>query len=99
MSETTSKDAPSPFTHTAYFFIRTGIRKGIVHGYWKDGGRLRPKGMGNFFTKIDMLPRGGWDGRIEFVKFGDPPPENEPKARRPGDDGHDGGETDSGDIG
>jgi hypothetical protein len=33
-----------------------------------------------------MLPRGGWDGRIKFVKFGDPAPENEPReAQRPGE--------------
>jgi hypothetical protein len=27
-----------------------------------------------------MLPRGGWDGRIRFVRIGDPPPENEPRS-------------------
>ena len=26
---------PSPFTHTAYLFVRTGVRKGKVYGYWK----------------------------------------------------------------
>ena len=32
-----------------------------------------------------MLPRGGWDGRIRFVRIGDPPPENEPSLPvRPG---------------
>jgi hypothetical protein len=90
MTDNTSKTGSTPFTHTAYFFIRTGMRKGRVYGYWKDGGKLKPKDGGNHFSFIDMVPRGGWDGRIEYVKFGDPPPENEPKApQRPGADAGD----------
>jgi hypothetical protein len=81
------KTGSTPFTHTAYFFVRTGMRKGRVYGYWKDGGKFRPQGEGNFFAFTDMLPRGGWDGRIQFVKFGDPPPGQEPQVpMRPGDD-------------
>ena len=40
MTNKAAKTADTPFTHTAYFFIRTGARKGRVIGYWKDGGRL-----------------------------------------------------------
>lgn len=73
-----------PYTHTAYFFIRVGVRKGRVFGYWKDGGGLRPMENSNFSAFSDMLPR-GWDGRIRFIKFGDPPPEDEPSVpQRPG---------------
>jgi hypothetical protein len=32
---------PRPFTHTAFLFIRTAVRKGRVYGYWKDGGRFK----------------------------------------------------------
>ena len=68
------------FTHTAYFFIRMGMRRGKVYGYWKDGGRFDMGSDGNPFAFIDMLPRPGWDGRIRFVKIGEPPPENEPET-------------------
>jgi hypothetical protein len=84
MTEDVHKTSPpSPFTHTAYLFVRTGVRKGRVYGYWKDGGRFK---LGEEpFAFLDMLPRGGWDGRIRFVKIGDPPPENEPRVPvRPG---------------
>jgi hypothetical protein len=82
MTGTTSTDAD---TCTAYLFIRTGMRKGKVFGYWKDGGWFRPGDVP--FAFIDMLPRGGWDGRICFVKRGDPPPGSEHKApERPGGD-------------
>lgn len=77
MTDNTNKTGS---THTAYLHIRTGIRKGKVYGYWKDGGRYKLKEDGTPVAFIDMLPRGGWDGRIEFVKFGDPPPGSEPKA-------------------
>ena len=95
MTDGTSTTGRPSYTHTAYFFIRTGVRKGRVFGYWKDGGRFKPKpdADGNFVAMIDMLPRGGWDGRVEFVKFGDPPPPNEPQApQRPdgNDEGSDG---------
>src|ERR1700753_850762 len=40
MTEEIQKTSP-PFTHTAYLFVRTGMRKGRVYGYWKDGGRVR----------------------------------------------------------
>jgi hypothetical protein len=73
----TGTDPASSFTHTAYFFVRTGTRKGRVFGYWKNGGQFREGAEP--FAFIDMLPRGGWDGRIRFVKYGDPPPGNEPK--------------------
>jgi hypothetical protein len=87
MTDNANKTGSTPFTHTAYFFVRTGMRKGRVYGYWKDGGKFRPQGEGNFFAFTDMLPRGGWDGRIQFVKFGDPPPGQEPQVPlRPGDD-------------
>ena len=88
---TTSKVGPAPFTHVAYFFIKTAMRKGIVYGYWKDGGRGRPQSDGNFIAKIDMLPQGGWDGRIAYVKIGDPPPSDQVPAepRRPGEDADD----------
>jgi hypothetical protein len=69
----------APYTHTAYFFIRTGMRKGKIYGYWKDGGGFMATENGNYFARSDMLPRPGWDGRIKFVKFGDPRPEREPK--------------------
>lgn len=37
-----------------------------------------------------MLPRGGWDGRIRFIKIGDPAPENELTApQRPSESGDD----------
>jgi hypothetical protein len=91
---TDSASSNTEFTHTAYFFIRTGMRKGRVFGYWKDGGRLKPTGDGNFFAWADMLPRGGWDGRIQFVKFGDPVPGTEAPQRPTGDDESDGGDTD-----
>jgi hypothetical protein len=85
MSVNAKLPAP-PYTHTAYLFIRTGVRRGRVYGYWKDGGRFRPDNGDNPVAFIDMLPRGGWDGRIKFVKFGDPAPENEPReAQRPGE--------------
>jgi hypothetical protein len=63
------------------------MRKGKVYGYWKDGGRFKLDGDGSPFAFIDMLPRGGWDGRIRFVKIGDPLPENEPKAPQRPDEG------------
>jgi|SRR5271166_4060194 len=85
---TTSKPALPPFTHTAYFFIRTGTTKrGRVYGYWKDGGRFRADGGDAFFAFVDMMPRNGWDGRIRFVKIGDPVPDSDARApERPGDD-------------
>ena len=67
MIEEISKTSSPPFTHTAYLFVRTGVRKGRVYGYWKDGGRFR-EGE-DPFAYIDMLPRGGWDGRIRFVRM------------------------------
>ena len=78
----------SSFTHIAFLFIRSGTRKGKVYGYWKDGGRFKMDSDSSPFAYIDMLPRGGWDGRIRFVKIGDPPPENDPPAApsRPGED-------------
>jgi len=91
MTNKAAKTADTPFTHTAYFFIRTGARKGRVIGYWKDGGRFKATDGGNYFAFADMLPRGGWDGRIRFVKFGDPPPGDAAAAQRPG--AEDGGEA------
>ena len=86
-SEIALSSSPPPFTHTAYLFIRIGATKrGKVYGYWKDGGKLKPTGDGNFFAWADMLPRGGWDGRIQFVKFGDPVPGIEAPQRPTGDD-------------
>jgi len=76
MTEEAHKTSARPFTHTAYLFVRTGMRKGRVFGYWKDGGRFREGD--DPFAFIDMLPRGGWDGRIRFVRIGDPAPANEP---------------------
>jgi hypothetical protein len=97
MSESSGKTgAPLPFTHTAYLFIRVGATKrGKVYGYWKDGGRFRAEG--GPFAFIDMVPRGGWDGRIRFVKFGDPPPGSTEPARPEHGGGHgdDGGEEES----
>jgi hypothetical protein len=92
---TAVKAAASSFTHVAYFFIKTAVRKGRIYGYWKDGGRARPQEDGNFFSKIDMVPQGGWDGRIQFVKTGEPPPSDQVEPQRPGD-GAD--EDDAGDI-
>jgi hypothetical protein len=96
MTDKTNKTGRAPFTHTAYFFIRTGMRKGVVYGYWKDGGKFRDTDgvPPPPFAYIDMLPRGGWDGRIQFVKIGDPPPENEPKGpqRPPATDDDEGDE-------
>ncbi len=83
---TATTDA-SAYTHTAYLFIRTAARRGKVIGYWKDGGRFR-LGDDNAepFAFIDMMPRGGWDGRIRFVKIGDPSPGSEYQTPgRPGD--------------
>jgi hypothetical protein len=91
----TAKSAASSFTHVAYFFIKTAVRKGRIYGYWKDGGRARPQEDGNFFSKIDMVPQGGWDGRIQFVKTGEPPPMDQVEPQRPpGSDDED----DAGDI-
>jgi hypothetical protein len=91
MTEDTSSIAGPRYTHTAYFFIRTGMRKGRVFGYWKNGGKFRIDEENGPFAFIDMLPRGGWDGRIRFVKFGEPRPGSEPpKApQRPGEAGAD----------
>src|SRR5271166_2397834 len=92
MTDITSKPAvPQPYTHIAYFFIRTGMTKrGKVYGYWKDGGRFRAEGGADaFFAFVDMVPRSGLDGRIRFVKIGDPVPDTDAKApERPngGDD-------------
>jgi hypothetical protein len=66
------------FTHTAYFFIRMGSRKGRVFGYWKNGGDFR-QDDNEPFAFIDMVPRGGWDGRIRFVKYGEPVPDDKPQ--------------------
>jgi hypothetical protein len=98
MSKSTSTPGgPPPFTHTAYLFVRIGAtRRGKVYGYWKDGGKFRVSEDGPF-AFIDMLPRGGWDGRIRFVKAGDPPP-GSTEPERPehggghGDDAGDGEE-------
>jgi hypothetical protein len=35
-----------------------------------------------------MVPRGGWDGRIRFVKFGDPVPGSTDPARPAHGGGH-----------
>jgi hypothetical protein len=83
MTDTNGNTVSTSFTHTAYFFVRTGMRKGRVYGYWKDGGRFKPEKDGNYFAFADMLPRGGWDGRIRFVKIGDPVPGNEEAPQRP----------------
>ena len=56
-----------------------------------EGGRFKATDGGNYFAFADMLPRGGWDGRIRFVKFGDPPPGDAAAAQRPG--AEDGGEA------
>jgi hypothetical protein len=82
MTGTATTDAN---TLRAYLFIRTGMRKGKVFGYWKDGGWFRPGDEdAEAWAFIDMLPRGGWDGRIRFVKTGDPPPQDQPSPQRPG---------------
>jgi hypothetical protein len=96
MTGNTNKTGSTSFTHTAYFFIRTGVSKGRVFGYWKDGGKGRPDGTENFFAFTDMLPRGGWDGRIQFVKFGDPPP-GQTEPERPEHGGGQGDDAGSGD--
>lgn len=79
MTEEIGRAGTQPFTHTAYLFVRNGMRKGRVFRLLE---RRRPvQGWdeeGGHFAFIDMLPRGGWDGRIRFVKIGDPPPGNEP---------------------
>ncbi len=60
MTEDVHKTSPpSSFTHTAYLFVRTGMRKSRVYGYWKDGGRFREGD--DPFAYIDMLPRVGTD--------------------------------------
>ena len=81
-----AKQSDPHFTHVAYFFIRTAMIKGRVFGYWKDGGRFRKDDKelpDDFFAKIDMVPRGGWDGRIRFRKIGEPPPADRPAPQRP----------------
>ncbi|MGE4046479.1 MAG: hypothetical protein AB7F35_16595 [Acetobacteraceae bacterium] len=87
MGDSIKTDAAG-YTHTAYLFIRTAMRKGKIAGYWKDGGRLRINNENSEpFAFIDMLPRGGWDGRIRFVKIGDPAPgSTHPVPQRPGSD-------------
>jgi hypothetical protein len=84
---TASAQPSKTFTHVAYFFIKTGGRRGRVYGYWKDGGRFREDGGDNYFAFVDMVVRGGWDGRIRFVKIGDPPPEDHPLPQRPDSEG------------
>jgi hypothetical protein len=73
---------PKPFTHTAYLFIRMASRRGKVIGYWKNGGDFR-QDAAEPFAFIDMVPRGGWDGRIRFVEYGAPPPEPRPPKLGP----------------
>jgi hypothetical protein len=98
----TAKVAPPPFTHVAYLFIRIGVRRGRVYGYWKDGGRGREGKEGEdieWFSVIDMLPRGGWDGRIKYIPIGEPPPVNEPiDPQRPSETGVIDGEDDHSDV-
>ena len=96
MTDTTSKPGLPPFTHIAYFFIRTGMTKrGKVYGYWKDGGRGRAEGGDDWFAFVDMCPRSGWDGRIKFVKIGDPVPDTDAKAPERPDAAGDGEEDDA----
>jgi hypothetical protein len=62
-------------------------KRGKVYGYWKDGGRFRAEVGDGFSAFVDMVPRNGWDGRIRFVKIGDPAPDTDSKApERPGHD-------------
>jgi hypothetical protein len=87
----TNKPDALGFTYDAYLFIRTAVRRGRVYGYWKNGGQFRPGDSDSEpFAFIDMLPRGGWDGRIRFVKKGDPAPGTEHQTpQRPGSEGDD----------
>jgi hypothetical protein len=88
---------PPPFTHTAYLFIRVGATKrGKVYGYWKDGGKFRNED--GPFAFVDMLPVGGWDGRIRFVKIGDPVPGSTDPERPEHGGGH-GDDHDDGEAG
>jgi hypothetical protein len=95
MSQSIRRPGPPPFTHVAYFFIRTAIWKGRLYGYWKDGGRGRPReegepGNSDWIARIDMLPQPGWDGRIRFVKIGEPPPDQAiTEPQRPGEESDD----------
>ncbi len=73
---------PKPFTHTAYLFIRRMAPKGKVVGYWKNGGDFRQDDE-EPFAFIDMVTRGGWDGRIRFVKYSAAPPEPRPPQLGP----------------
>jgi hypothetical protein len=68
-------------THIGYVFKKTGVHKRMVFGTWDKGGIGRLESNGDFTLLVDMLPRCGWDGRVRFVKIGNPTPnDGEPDA-------------------
>jgi hypothetical protein len=69
-------------THRAYLFKRIAVRKGRVIGEWDTGGYGIEQSGGDFTAYIDFLPRGGWDGRIRFIKTGNEPPTQQPVPPR-----------------
>ena len=78
----------SPITHRVYVFQKTGSRRGMVFGAWEKSGTGRMESNGDFVGKINMLPIGGWDGRVFFVKHGNKPPvEDEPLPDAEDEDG------------
>jgi hypothetical protein len=97
MTETATKNAKPPFTHTAWILKTELIRKGRRVGRWIDEGvaRFEPDGSVNVY--LHSLPIGGFDGRIHLAKIGTSPPDTMPAPQRPDDagDGEDGDESET----
>jgi hypothetical protein len=73
MTDSASKSGPQPFTHTA-FLCRKIVHKKMMLESWGDCGEFKQEEDGSFTAQIDWMPRAGWDGRIRFIKHGNPPP-------------------------
>jgi hypothetical protein len=97
--------APSVRAVSAYSAMRCSIQlagRACSRSAWRSARHIWRLAYGPF-AFIDMLPRGGWDGRIRFVKAGDPPP-GSTEPERPehggghGDDAGDGEEESESEI-
>jgi hypothetical protein len=69
-------------THTAWVFKREGRRPN--QGRWFECGVATQHEDGRMFSLINLLPVGGFNGRLVFVPVGEPPPAVEPEPQRPG---------------